>query len=171
MCYSLPETAVLTGLSLSTIQRRLATGEIKSVKMGRRRLVPRGELERLCNTDPSRAPHERWRIGRRWKSVSRGSEYRWIAGTHAQNANTPQWMQGLLGAMTAVRGRAALCRRAAPPAPYHTSHGMSGATPIHQSGVLGQMLGTGGSAQANMQMLSVLRALQQNPQLAQQIGS
>lgn len=95
-----------------------------------------------------------------------------IAGTHAQNANTPQWMQGLLGAMTGSQGQSGpmpqMQRR---PAPYHTSHGMSGATPIQQSGVLGQMLGTGGSAQANMQMLSVLRALQQNPQLAQQIGS
>jgi excisionase family DNA binding protein len=53
LTYSLVETALVTGLSLSTINRRLASGEIKSVKVGRRRLVPTKELRRLCGEDRS----------------------------------------------------------------------------------------------------------------------
>jgi excisionase family DNA binding protein len=51
LTYSLVEAALVTGLSLSTINRRLASGEIKSVKVGRRRLVPTDELRRLCTAD------------------------------------------------------------------------------------------------------------------------
>lgn len=51
LAYSLVEVALMTGLSLSTVNRRLASGEIRSVKLGRRRLVPMSELERIV--DPS----------------------------------------------------------------------------------------------------------------------
>ena len=46
--YSPTEAAVATGLSLSTVNRKLAAGELKSVKVGRRRVIPTAELERLC---------------------------------------------------------------------------------------------------------------------------
>jgi excisionase family DNA binding protein len=41
------EFATLTGLSISTIQRRLAAGDIKFSRSGRRVLIPFEELERL----------------------------------------------------------------------------------------------------------------------------
>ena len=49
--YSPTEAAVATGLSLSTVNRKLATGELKSVKVGRRRVISPEALERLCNPD------------------------------------------------------------------------------------------------------------------------
>ena len=51
LAYSLIETALVTGLSLSTINRRLASGDIKSVKVGRRRLVPVSELQRMVGNN------------------------------------------------------------------------------------------------------------------------
>jgi len=47
--FSPTEFAFVTGLSISTVHRRLAAGEIKSTRSGRRVLIPRGELERLCS--------------------------------------------------------------------------------------------------------------------------
>jgi len=44
---SIPEAAVLLGVSRSTIYNRLRTGELRSVRIGRRRLIPSEELERL----------------------------------------------------------------------------------------------------------------------------
>jgi len=52
--YSPTETAVAIGVSLSTVNRKLATGELKSIKIGRRRVVPRDELEKLLGVE--RAP-------------------------------------------------------------------------------------------------------------------
>lgn len=52
VAFSPGEFATLTGLSLSTVHRRLATGEIKFGRSGRRVLIPRTELERLVR------PHE-----------------------------------------------------------------------------------------------------------------
>jgi excisionase family DNA binding protein len=46
--YSPTEAAVATGLSLSTINRKLAAGDLKAAKVGRRRIIPPEELERLC---------------------------------------------------------------------------------------------------------------------------
>jgi excisionase family DNA binding protein len=47
LAFSPGELATLTGLSLSTVHRRLAAGEIKFNRSGRRVLIPRAELERL----------------------------------------------------------------------------------------------------------------------------
>lgn len=41
------EFAFATGLSTSTVQRKLNSGEIRSTKVGRRRLIPRDEIARL----------------------------------------------------------------------------------------------------------------------------
>jgi excisionase family DNA binding protein len=49
--YSPTEAAFMSRVSLSTINRKISSGEIKSVKVGRRRVVPRGEIERLCGVD------------------------------------------------------------------------------------------------------------------------
>jgi excisionase family DNA binding protein len=47
LAFSPAELATLTGLGLRTVYRRLATGEIRFNRSGRRVLIPRQELERL----------------------------------------------------------------------------------------------------------------------------
>lgn len=42
------EAAKLLGLSIGTIRNRVRDGQIRSVLLGRRRLIPRSELERLA---------------------------------------------------------------------------------------------------------------------------
>ena len=49
--YSPTETAVAIGVSLSTVNRKLATGELRSIKIGRRRIIPPEELQRLCRVE------------------------------------------------------------------------------------------------------------------------
>ena len=49
LAFSPGELATLSGLSLSTVHRRLAAGEIKFNRSGRRVLIPREELERLVH--------------------------------------------------------------------------------------------------------------------------
>ena len=44
---SIAEAASLLGVSRSTVYNRLRTGELRSVRIGRRRLIPSSELERL----------------------------------------------------------------------------------------------------------------------------
>jgi excisionase family DNA binding protein len=51
LAYSMPEAEIATGLSRSTLYRLMARGELSTVRRGRRRLVPRDELERLCRAD------------------------------------------------------------------------------------------------------------------------
>ena len=53
--YSPTEAACATGLSLPTINRKIARGELRSVKVGRRRLIPAQELERLCGVQTTPA--------------------------------------------------------------------------------------------------------------------
>lgn len=45
---SLNEAAQSTTLSRRTIYNLIDTGELRTVKIGKRRLVPRDALERLC---------------------------------------------------------------------------------------------------------------------------
>jgi excisionase family DNA binding protein len=49
--YSLKEFCLLTDLSLRTINKLIANGEIRSIRVGRRRLIPRGELQRFVRRD------------------------------------------------------------------------------------------------------------------------
>lgn len=51
LAFSPGEFATLTGLSLSTVHRRLADGEIRFNRSGRRVLIPRQELERLVSPE------------------------------------------------------------------------------------------------------------------------
>lgn len=51
LTYSLAEVEAATGLSRTGLYRLMARGELHTVKRGGRRLVPRGELERLCNAE------------------------------------------------------------------------------------------------------------------------
>ena len=55
LAFSPMEFSFATGLGLSTIYRHLASGEIKSHRLGRRVLIPRDELERLCRGDSREA--------------------------------------------------------------------------------------------------------------------
>ena len=48
LAYSLAESEALSGLSRSSLYRLIAAEKLKTVQHGRRRLVPRDELERLC---------------------------------------------------------------------------------------------------------------------------
>jgi excisionase family DNA binding protein len=47
--YSLDETARAINLSRSSLYELIDSGELKTVKLGRRRLVPRAELERILS--------------------------------------------------------------------------------------------------------------------------
>jgi len=50
------EAAQVLGISVRTLETLIALGELKSVRVGRRRLIPRGELERFARRDhPTRA--------------------------------------------------------------------------------------------------------------------
>jgi excisionase family DNA binding protein len=51
LAYSLAESEALSGLSRSSLYRLIAAGKLKSVRHGRRRIIPRDELERLCRTE------------------------------------------------------------------------------------------------------------------------
>jgi excisionase family DNA binding protein len=51
LAYSLAESEALSGLSRSTLYRLIIAGQLQTVRRGRRRLVPRGELEKLCRPD------------------------------------------------------------------------------------------------------------------------
>ena len=48
LAYSLAESETLIGLSRSSLYRLIAAGKLRTVQHGRRRIVPRTELERLC---------------------------------------------------------------------------------------------------------------------------
>jgi excisionase family DNA binding protein len=50
---SLPEFSVLASISLRTTAKLIASGELRSIRIGRRRLVPQSELERFTKTDHS----------------------------------------------------------------------------------------------------------------------
>ena len=50
---SLKEFSFLAGLSLRTTTKLIASGELKSIRVGRRRLVPHTELERFAKQDHS----------------------------------------------------------------------------------------------------------------------
>lgn len=50
---SLPEFSVLAGISLRTTAKLIASGELRSIRIGRRRLVSQSELERFTKKDHS----------------------------------------------------------------------------------------------------------------------
>jgi excisionase family DNA binding protein len=50
---SLKEFSFLAGLSLRTVTKLIASGEIKSIRVGRRRLVARAEVDRFAQRDHS----------------------------------------------------------------------------------------------------------------------
>lgn len=55
LAFSPGELATLTGLSISTVHRRLASGEIRFGRSGRRVLIPREELDRLLRPEGAAA--------------------------------------------------------------------------------------------------------------------
>ena len=52
---SLPEFSVLASISLRTTAKLISSGELRSIRIGRRRLVPYSELERFTKKDHSTA--------------------------------------------------------------------------------------------------------------------
>lgn len=48
LAYGLDECEVATSVSKSTFRRLINSGQLQTVKIGGRRLVPAAELERLC---------------------------------------------------------------------------------------------------------------------------
>ena len=60
--FSPGEFAFAVGLSLSTVHRRLAAGEIKFARSGRRVLIPREELERLVRPQEPATEGDRARV-------------------------------------------------------------------------------------------------------------
>ena len=51
--YSLDEAARSISLSRRALYHLIDSGALKTVKLGRRRVVPREELERLCRAEPA----------------------------------------------------------------------------------------------------------------------
>lgn len=48
IAYSVEQAAAAIGISRRSAFRRIASGDVRTVKLGGRRLVPAAELERLC---------------------------------------------------------------------------------------------------------------------------
>jgi excisionase family DNA binding protein len=48
LTYTLEEASFASGISRSTLYRLIERGELRSVKLGDRRLIPVSELRRLC---------------------------------------------------------------------------------------------------------------------------
>jgi excisionase family DNA binding protein len=46
--YEIPEFAELTGLEVSTTRQYVSRGLIKALYLGRRRMIPASEVERIC---------------------------------------------------------------------------------------------------------------------------
>lgn len=55
LAYSFAEAESLSGLSRSTLYRLMASGQLKTVLLGRRRLIPRDALEALCGKQDAEA--------------------------------------------------------------------------------------------------------------------
>lgn len=53
LSYSIEECATLTGLSKATLYRRIADHQLKTVRRGRRRLVPVAQLESFLRPEDS----------------------------------------------------------------------------------------------------------------------
>lgn len=51
LSYSLAESEAMSGLSRSSLYRLIAAGRLKTVRCGRRRLVPATELAKLLDCD------------------------------------------------------------------------------------------------------------------------
>jgi excisionase family DNA binding protein len=58
------ESSALTGLSLRTIANLIASRELRSIRVGRRRLVPRSELTRFMQRDHATSSVPRKQVGR-----------------------------------------------------------------------------------------------------------
>lgn len=46
--YSLAEAEVLCGLSRTSLYRLVSSGQLRTVRHGRRQIIPASELQRLC---------------------------------------------------------------------------------------------------------------------------
>jgi len=51
LAYSLNEASEATDLSKSHLSRMIAAGQLRSMKVGRRRLIPASEMRRLVGED------------------------------------------------------------------------------------------------------------------------
>jgi excisionase family DNA binding protein len=49
IAYSVEEAAQVLSLGRTTVKKLIATGQLTSVRVGRRRLIPRSELETYVN--------------------------------------------------------------------------------------------------------------------------
>jgi excisionase family DNA binding protein len=58
------EFATLAGLSLRTTAKLLASRELRSIRVGRRRLIPRSELMRFAERDHFTRSVPSWKVGR-----------------------------------------------------------------------------------------------------------
>ena len=58
------EFSSLTGLSLRTTASLLASGDLRSIRVGRRRLIPRTELERFAERDHPALSVQRKKVDR-----------------------------------------------------------------------------------------------------------
>jgi excisionase family DNA binding protein len=57
------ESSALTGLSLRTISKLIAAGELRSIRVGRRRLIPRSAITRFVQSDHATSSVPRKKVG------------------------------------------------------------------------------------------------------------
>lgn len=50
LLHTIPDAAEMLGVGRSTLYNLISAGEIKAVKVGRRTLIPQGELERYVRS-------------------------------------------------------------------------------------------------------------------------
>ncbi len=53
LAFSYDEAVTATGLSRSTLKRLVGEGKLRAIAIGRRRVIPKADLERLVNAEPT----------------------------------------------------------------------------------------------------------------------
>jgi excisionase family DNA binding protein len=63
--FSMAEAASELGISRRHIDRLVTRGEVSTIRLGKRRLVPASEIERIVrgDVDGSDTPHRGWEFG------------------------------------------------------------------------------------------------------------
>lgn len=68
-CFSLKDAATRLGVSLSTMKRMVAEGEIQTATIGKREMIPLSELTRVSTPDTQRPAQQKAAKAAAWVSV------------------------------------------------------------------------------------------------------
>ena len=70
-CLSTQEAAQRLGVGLTTMKRLIASGEVKTATVGKRRMVPASELERIATPDAARPAKVEKQRSAAWVPIKR----------------------------------------------------------------------------------------------------